>query len=152
MDQIEVVHNTFHVEMAAPSASGGIVNFNGINFLPVRPWSQINFHNNQITARAENGNALSTAVVALSFDGDSTLAALNSNFNNYLLSDPANANPTNNLIFDNNIPQGYANLTAWRTASGKDLQSISASPVYASLSNPIPTSAAVNNPEHPLQV
>ena len=145
VDQIEVVHNTFHVEMAAPSASGGMVNFNGINFLPVRPWSQIDFHNNQITARAENGNALSTAVVALSFDGDSTLAALNSNFNNYLLSDPANANPANNLIFDNNIPQGYANLAAWRTASGKDLQSISASPVYASLSNPIPTSAAVNN-------
>ncbi|MFM8493517.1 MAG: hypothetical protein ACKOA7_07275, partial [Bacteroidota bacterium] len=75
----------------------------------------------------------------------STLAALNSNFNNYLLSDPANANPTNNLIFDNNIPQGYANLAAWRTASGKDLQSISASPIYASLSTPIPTSAAVNN-------
>ncbi|MBM3918932.1 MAG: hypothetical protein FJ344_05470 [Sphingomonadales bacterium] len=150
IDQIEVVHNTFHVEMAAPSASGGLVNFNGINFLPVRLWSQIDFRNNHVTARAEIGSALSTAVVALSLEGDSTLVALNSNYNNYLLSDPANANPTNNLIFDNNIPQGYANLSAWRTASGKDLQSISASPVYASLATPIPTSAAVNNMGTPI--
>ncbi|NBU70029.1 MAG: hypothetical protein EBS53_01050 [Bacteroidetes bacterium] len=145
IDQIEVVHNTFHVEMASPLATGGLVNFNGNTFLPVRPWSQIDFRNNQITASAENGNALSSAIVALSFDGDSTLAALNSNYNNFLLSDPANANPSNNLVFDNNIPQGYANLAAWRTASTQDLQSISASPVYASLTTPIPTSSAVNN-------
>jgi len=145
IDQMQVEYNTFHVVMASPNATGGLVNIYDRSFLPIRGWSALDFRNNHITARAETGSPLSSSVVALNIDGDSLLAGLNGNYNNYHLSDPGNANPNNDLFFDGTTQLGYPTLAAWQVASGEDLQSISADPVYASTAIPVPTSSSVNN-------
>lgn len=126
LDEISLVHNSFWVRSTTNSTgSGGSIFFTG-GTVAAPALDSITILNNSF--EAERTGTVSNYGV-LYFSNAYMKDILNSDNNNFFYS---GATPAGVVRIDGT---NYADLAAWRTFSNRDLVSISADPLYTSISN-----------------
>jgi hypothetical protein len=148
-DYVDVANNSVnYVVNTTSTTSYGLFQIDGSTSTM---FGRINFFNNILFSRAAAGASVPTGLrglyIANAFGRDSLL----SNYNNIRLEDNAGAPAARPLVgVTTSAATNYNTLAAWTTASGRDANSVSISPNFASVTNAIPSAQTMDNLGTPL--
>ena len=111
----------------------------------------IGVFNNIFYAKAGAGATLPTGIRGIYISAAQARDSIQSNYNNIRLEDNAGAPAARPLVgVTTTAATNYNTLAAWTTASGRDANSVSISPNFASVTNAIPSAQSMDNLGTPL--
>ena len=149
-DYADVAHNTVNYVVSSTTTSAyGLLYVVGSS-TPANN-AIIGVYNNIFYAKAGAGATLPTGIRGIYISTTQARDSIQSNYNNIRLEDNAGAPAARPLVgVTTTASTNYSTLAAWTTASGRDANSVSISPNFASVLNAIPSAQAMDNLGTPL--
>ncbi|MFM8787921.1 MAG: right-handed parallel beta-helix repeat-containing protein, partial [Bacteroidota bacterium] len=149
-DYADVANNTVNYVVSSTTTTAyGLLHIIGSTTAATN--ATISVRNNIFYAKAGAGATLPTGIRGIYISVANARDSIQSNYNNIRLEDNAGAPAARPLVgVTTTATTNYNTLAAWTTASGRDANSVSISPNFASITNAIPSSAAMDNLGTPL--
>ncbi|MFM8513098.1 MAG: beta strand repeat-containing protein, partial [Bacteroidota bacterium] len=149
-DYADVANNTVNYINSSTSTSAyGLLHLAGNSTAANN--GRINVYNNILYSRAGAGATLPTGLRGFYVSVATARDSIRSNNNNIRLEDNAGVPAARPLVgLTTTAATNYNTLAAWTTASGQDANSVTIGPNFASITNAIPSSAAMDNLGTPL--
>ena len=149
-DYANVAHNTVNYVVSSTSTTAyGLLHVSGSTTAANN--GIIGVFNNIFYAKAGAGATLPTGIRGIYITAAQARDSIQSNYNNIRLEDNAGAPAARPLVgVTTTATTNYSTLAAWTTASGRDANSVSISPNFASVTNAIPSAQNMDNLGTPL--
>ena len=149
-DYANVAHNTVNYVVSSTSTTAyGLLHVSGSTTAATN--GIIGVFNNIFYAKAGAGATLPTGIRGIYITTTQARDSIQSNYNNIRLEDNAGAPAARPLVgVTTTAATNYNTLAAWTTASGRDANSVSISPNFASVTNAIPSAQSMDNLGTPL--
>ncbi|MFM7699262.1 MAG: hypothetical protein ACKO7V_00550, partial [Bacteroidota bacterium] len=150
-DYADVANNTVNYVVSSTTTTAyGLLHISGSTTAANN--AKFRIVNNILYARAGAGATLPSGLRGIYISTTQARDSIDqSNYNNIRLEDNAGAPAARPLVgVTTTATTNYNTLAAWTTASGRDANSVSISPNFASITNAIPSSAAMDNLGTPL--
>ncbi|MGA1330185.1 MAG: right-handed parallel beta-helix repeat-containing protein, partial [Bacteroidia bacterium] len=149
-DYADVANNTVNYNVSSTSTTSyGLLHIIGSTTAANN--AIYNIYNNIFYAKAGAGANLPSGIRGIYISTAQARDSIQSNYNNIVLEDNTGAPAARPLVgVTTSASTNYSTLAAWTTASGRDANSVSVSPNFASITNAIPSSFAMNNLATPL--
>ncbi|MFM8316902.1 MAG: hypothetical protein ACKOAV_00825, partial [Bacteroidota bacterium] len=150
-DYADVANNTVNYLVSSTTTTAyGLLHISGSTTAANN--AKFRIVNNILYARAGAGATLPSGLRGIYISTTQARDSIDqSNYNNIRLEDNAGAPAARPLVgVTTTAATNYNTLAAWTTASGRDANSVSISPNFASITNAIPSSAAMDNLGTPL--
>ena len=149
-DYADVAHNSVNYQVSSTSTTAyGLLHVAGSTTAANN--AIINVFNNIFFAKAGAGATLPTGIRGIYISAAQARDSIQSNYNNIRLEDNAGAPAARPLVgVTTTATTNYSTLSAWTTASGRDANSVSISPNFASITNAIPSAQSMDNLGTPL--
>lgn len=149
-DYANVANNTVNYVVSSTSTTAyGLLHVSGSTTAANN--GIIGVFNNIFYAKAGAGATLPTGIRGIYITAAQARDSIQSNYNNIRLEDNAGAPAARPLVgVTTTATTNYSTLAAWTTASGRDANSVSISPNFASITNAIPSAQNMDNLGTPL--
>ena len=149
-DYANVANNTVNYVVSSTSTTAyGLLHVSGSTTAATN--GIIGVFNNIFYAKAGVGATLPTGIRGIYISTTQARDSIQSNYNNIRLEDNAGAPAARPLVgVTTTAATNYNTLAAWTTASGRDANSVSISPNFASVTNAIPSAQGMDNLGSPL--
>jgi parallel beta-helix repeat protein len=149
-DYANVANNTVNYVVSSTSTTAyGLLHVSGSTTAATN--GIIGVFNNIFYAKAGAGATLPTGIRGIYISAAQARDSIQSNYNNIRLEDNAGAPAARPLVgVTTTATTNYSTLAAWTTASGRDANSVSISPNFASITNAIPSAQSMDNLGTPL--
>ncbi len=149
-DYADVAHNSVNYQVSSTSTTAyGLLHVAGSTTAANN--AIIKVFNNIFFAKAGAGATLPTGIRGIYISAAQARDSIQSNYNNIRLEDNAGAPAVRPLVgVTTTATTNYNTLAAWTTASGRDANSVSISPNFASITNAIPSAQNMDNLGTPL--
>ena len=149
-DYANVANNTVNYVVSSTSTTAyGLLHVSGSTTAANN--GIIGVFNNIFYAKAGAGATLPTGIRGIYITAAQARDSIQSNYNNIRLEDNAGAPAARPLVgVTTTATTNYSTLAAWTTASGRDANSVSISPNFASVTNAIPSAQNMDNLGTPL--
>ena len=149
-DYANVANNTVNYVVNSTSTTAyGLLHVSGSTTAATN--GIIGVFNNIFYAKAGAGATLPTGIRGIYISAAQARDSIQSNYNNIRLEDNAGAPAARPLVgVTTTATTNYSTLAAWTTASGRDANSVSISPNFASIANAIPSAQNMDNLGTPL--